>query len=76
LHLARQRPGLHAFASAWSARPAERTSHLAQFACKSSWRGRAAIVEFARAFRNHERGALPPEFTLVEWYRAGRPTRC
>ncbi len=33
--------------------------------------GERRIVEFARVFRNRERGALHhPEFTLVEWYRA------
>src|SRR5207245_1540290 len=32
------------------------------------------IVEFARVFRNRERGALHhPEFTMVEWYRAEEP---
>jgi lysyl-tRNA synthetase class 2 len=31
-------------------------------------------VEFARSFRNRERGVLHhPEFTLVEWYRAHEP---
>ncbi len=36
--------------------------------------GEPRIVEFARAFRNRERGPLHhPEFTLVEWYRAGDP---
>ncbi|MBV1699081.1 MAG: EF-P lysine aminoacylase GenX [Hyphomicrobiales bacterium] len=36
--------------------------------------GEHRIVEFARAFRNRERGALHhPEFTLIEWYRAGEP---
>jgi lysyl-tRNA synthetase class 2 len=34
--------------------------------------GERRIVEFAKVFRNRERGALHhPEFTLVEWYRAG-----
>src|SRR5579863_2933777 len=38
--------------------------------------GERRIVEFARAFRNRERGALHhPEFTLIEWYRAGEPYR-
>jgi elongation factor P--(R)-beta-lysine ligase len=33
--------------------------------------GERRIVDFARVFRNRERGALHhPEFTLVEWYRA------
>jgi lysyl-tRNA synthetase class 2 len=36
--------------------------------------GERRIVEFAKVFRNRERGALHhPEFTLVEWYRAGEP---
>jgi lysyl-tRNA synthetase class 2 len=36
--------------------------------------GEARIVDFARVFRNRERGALhAPEFTMVEWYRAGEP---
>ena len=36
--------------------------------------GEEKIVDFARVFRNRERGALhAPEFTLVEWYRAGEP---
>ncbi len=34
--------------------------------------GERRIFEFARVFRNRERGALHhPEFTLLEWYRAG-----
>jgi elongation factor P--(R)-beta-lysine ligase len=36
--------------------------------------GERRIFDFARAFRNRERGALHhPEFTLLEWYRAGEP---
>jgi lysyl-tRNA synthetase class 2 len=36
--------------------------------------GEPRIVEFARSYRNRERGALHhPEFTLVEWYRARVP---
>jgi lysyl-tRNA synthetase class 2 len=36
--------------------------------------GESRIVEFARCFRNRERGVLHhPEFTLVEWYRAHEP---
>src|SRR3569623_534034 len=32
------------------------------------------IVDFARVFRNRERGPLHhPEFTMIEWYRAGEP---
>jgi len=46
-----------------------------EFACKKLLAaGEHRIVEFARVFRNRERGALHhPEFTLVEWYRAGEP---
>src|SRR5260221_4843353 len=33
--------------------------------------GEKRIFEFARVFRNRERGALhAPEFTMLEWYRA------
>ncbi|MFG1182273.1 EF-P lysine aminoacylase EpmA [Xanthobacter versatilis] len=36
--------------------------------------GEEQIFEFARVFRNRERGmAHHPEFTLLEWYRAGAP---
>ena len=36
--------------------------------------GETRIFAFARVFRNRERGALhSPEFTMVEWYRAGEP---
>jgi lysyl-tRNA synthetase class 2 len=46
-----------------------------EFACKKLLAaGERRIVEFARSFRNRERSALHhPEFTLVEWYRAGEP---
>lgn len=70
---------LHAFATALvapdgAAAPSPlylRTSP--EFACKKLLAaGESRIVEFARVFRNRERGALhAPEFTLVEWYRAG-----
>ena len=42
---------------------------------RSCWpRASRVSFEFARAFRNRERGPLHhPEFTLVEWYRAGEP---
>ena len=44
-----------------------------EFACKKLLAaGERRIVEFARSFRNRERTALHhPEFTLLEWYRAG-----
>jgi lysyl-tRNA synthetase class 2 len=36
--------------------------------------GETRIFDFARVFRNRERSALHhPEFTLLEWYRAGEP---
>jgi lysyl-tRNA synthetase class 2 len=43
-----------------------------EFACKKLLAGgERRIFEFARAFRNRERGVLHhPEFTLLEWYRA------
>jgi lysyl-tRNA synthetase class 2 len=46
-----------------------------EFACKKLLAaGESRIVEFARVFRNRERGALhAPEFTMLEWYRAEAP---
>lgn len=46
-----------------------------EFACKKLLAaGERRIFEFARVFRNRERGALHhPEFTLLEWYRAEEP---
>ena len=46
-----------------------------EFACKKLLAaGEPRIFEFARSFRNREQSALHhPEFTLVEWYRAGEP---
>jgi elongation factor P--(R)-beta-lysine ligase len=43
-----------------------------EFACKKLLAaGERRIFDFARVFRNRERGALHhPEFTLLEWYRA------
>jgi elongation factor P--(R)-beta-lysine ligase len=36
--------------------------------------GERRLFEFARVFRNRERGALHhPEFTMLEWYRADEP---
>src|SRR5262249_52939882 len=70
---------LHAFATVLTAshggssRFYLRTSP--EFACKKLLAaGERRIVEFAKVFRNPERGALPhPEFTMVEWYRAAGP---
>jgi lysyl-tRNA synthetase class 2 len=46
-----------------------------EFACKKLLAaGESRIVNFARVFRNRERGALHhPEFTMLEWYRAHEP---
>jgi elongation factor P--(R)-beta-lysine ligase len=70
---------LHAFATGLVT-PAGTDSRLylrtsPEFACKKLLAaGECRIVEFARSFRNRERGALHhPEFTLVEWYRAHEP---
>src|ERR1700681_1076537 len=46
-----------------------------EFACKKLLAaGERRIFEFARSFRNRERGPLHhPEFTMLEWYRAEEP---
>ena len=46
-----------------------------EFACKKLLAaGEQSIFTFAPVFRNRERGALHhPEFTMLEWYRAGFP---
>jgi lysyl-tRNA synthetase class 2 len=70
---------LHAFATSMVAPDGSavplylRTSP--EFACKKLLAaGERRIVEFARSFRNRERGALHhPEFTLLEWYRTHEP---
>src|SRR6516165_10373839 len=70
---------LHAFATDLMAPAGTRTRLYLrtspEFACKKLLAaGERRIVEFARSFRNRERGILHhPEFTLVEWYRAQEP---
>ncbi|MGU3540355.1 EF-P lysine aminoacylase EpmA [Methylobacterium sp. A54F] len=46
-----------------------------EFACKKLLAaGEPRLFAIARVFRNRERGALHhPEFTMLEWYRAGEP---
>ena len=46
-----------------------------EFACKKLLAaGEQKIFEFARVFRDRERGDLHlPEFTMLEWYRANAP---
>src|SRR5580692_4191584 len=70
---------LHAFATTLAAPDGTRLPLYLrtspEFACKKLLAaGEERIVEFAKVFRNRERGALHhPEFTMVEWYRAGAP---
>jgi lysyl-tRNA synthetase class 2 len=70
---------LHAFATtAIAPDGAARTLYLhtsPEFAMKKLLSaGERRIFAFARVWRNRERGALhAPEFTLIEWYRAGEP---
>ena len=70
---------LHAFATDLIAPGGERRRmHLhtsPEFACKKLLAaGERRIFTFARVFRNRERTALHhPEFTMLEWYRAGEP---
>jgi lysyl-tRNA synthetase class 2 len=70
---------LHAFGTEWvgpgGARLPRYLHTSPEFAMKKLLAaGETRIVDFARVFRDRERGALhAPEFTMVEWYRAGEP---
>ncbi|HWV97974.1 MAG TPA: EF-P lysine aminoacylase EpmA [Xanthobacteraceae bacterium] len=70
---------LHAPATTVSAPSGERLPRYLrtspEFACKKLLAaGEERIVEFARVFRDRERGDLHlPEFTMLEWYRANAP---
>lgn len=46
-----------------------------EFSCKKLLAaGERRIFDFGKVWRNRERGALHhPEFTMLEWYRAGEP---
>ena len=70
---------LHAFVTQAISTPGERRTlylHTSpEFAAKKLLAaGETKIFDFARVFRNRERGPLhAPEFTMLEWYRAGAP---
>jgi lysyl-tRNA synthetase class 2 len=70
---------LHAFATEALGPAGERAQlflHTSpEFAAKKLLAaGETKIFEFARVWRNRERGPLHhPEFTMLEWYRAGAP---
>ncbi len=70
---------LHAFSTELAAPSGDRaTLYLRtspEFACKKLLSGgEPRIYDFARVFRNRERGPLHhPEFTLLEWYRTNEP---
>jgi elongation factor P--(R)-beta-lysine ligase len=70
---------LHAFATTGFSPAGDRAALYLrtspEFACKKLIAaGEERLFEFARTFRNRERGVLHhPEFTLLEWYRAGEP---
>ena len=70
---------LHAFATEFRAESGAATPfylHTSpEFACKKLLAaGERRLFTFAPVYRNRESGALHhPEFTMLEWYRAGEP---
>ena len=70
---------LHAFATEAVTTDGQRSQlylHTSpEFACKKLLAaGERKIFDFAKVWRNRERGALHhPEFTMLEWYRADQP---
>jgi elongation factor P--(R)-beta-lysine ligase len=68
--------GIAARLTSIEGRQAELYLHTSpEFACKKLLAaGETRIFDFARVFRNRERGRLhSPEFTMLEWYRANQP---
>jgi elongation factor P--(R)-beta-lysine ligase len=71
---------LHAFATDWLRTDGSLADRLylhtsPEFSLKKLLAaGETQLFEFARVFRNRERGPLhAPEFTMLEWYRARQP---